>query len=266
MTDLLGGVLGNSGGLLEHLQGDQSRQAGLADLLSSLGATQSKPDGNIIDQVGGLFREKAGDAPDDFLNLLDQVNGKTGGMEKTTGMGAVVTLALNMLMGRDASGFANKAVKMGGVGALGSVAMQAFQNWQSGAPEAQSAISPAVHELADSDAESRAEALLCAMVAAAKADEHIDAEEEARLERAFKQSGMDASAQEFFLRELRAPLDAGRIAGMADDLETAAEIYAATLLVVDDMNAAERVYLGDLRDKLGMPSALAETIESNLKA
>lgn len=270
MTDLLGGVLGNSGGLLEHLQGDQTRQAGLADLLSSLGAQQTKPDGNIFDQIGGLIKgNQPDDAPDDFLELLNQVNGPTGGMDKTTGIGAAATLALNMLMGRDASGFANKAVKMGGVGALGSIALKAFQSWQ-GAQSTQApgiaAISPAVHELPDDDAEGRAEALLCAMVAAAKADEHIDTEEEARLIRAFEQSGMDVESQKFFIRELRQPLDAGRIAGMADDLETAAEIYAATLLVVDDMNAAERLYLSDLRAKLSLPSELAEAIETDLKA
>ncbi|MEO0411468.1 MAG: tellurite resistance TerB family protein [Pseudomonadota bacterium] len=270
MTDLLGGVLGNSGGLLEFLQGDQTRQAGLADLLSNLGAEQTKPDGNILDQIGGLIKgNQPDDKPDDFLDLLNQVNGPTGGMEQTTGLGAAATLALNMLMGRDASGFANKAVKMGGVAALGSIAMKAFQSWQQAqGSQAQgiAAISPAVHELPEDTAEARAEALLCAMVAAAKADEHIDAQEEARLTRAFTQSGMDTSAQQFFVRELRQPLNAARIAAMADDLETGAEIYAVTLLVVDDMNAAERAYLGDLKDKLGLPSELAATIEADLKA
>lgn len=272
MTDLLGGVLGNSGGLLEHLQGDQTRQGGLADLLGNLGAEQTKPDGNILDQIGGMIKGHPDDKPSDFLDMLNKVNGPSGGMEHATGLGAVATLAMSMLMGRNSSGFAGKAIKMGGVGALGGIAMKAFQAWQqsqqSNAPDIQgfAALSPAVHELSGADADQRAETLLIAMIAAAKADEHIDDTEAQRLTRAIEQSGMEADAQNFFIQEMRKPLDAGRIAALADDLETGAEIYAATLLVVDEMSAAERIYLGDLRDKLALPSELAAALEADLKA
>jgi uncharacterized membrane protein YebE (DUF533 family) len=273
MTDLLGGVLGNSGGLLEHLQGDQTRQGGLADLLGSLGATQTKPDGNVLDQIGGVITGKReGDNPDDFMDLLNKINGPAGGMEQPTGLGAVATLAMSMLMGRGSSGFANKALKMGGVGALGGLALQAFQKWQAGQQAAGSdiqsfaAMSPAIHELDEDASESRAEAVLITMIAAAKADEHIDAAEEERLTRAFEQSGMDGEARAFFLAELRKPLDPKRIADLADDMETAAELYAATLLVVDEMSASERSYLTHLREALGLPLDLATTLEADLKA
>lgn len=269
MTDLLGGVLGNSGGLLEQLQGDQTRQGGLADLLGALGAEQSKPDGNILDQIGGLIKGKQpDDAPDDYLDFLDHMNGPSDGMAKTTGMGAVATMALSMLMGKGSSGFAAKALKMGGVAALGGVALKAFEKWQSSNSDVQAAaaLSPALHELDGDGSETRAEALLMAMIAAAKADEHIDDVEAGRLTRAIEQSGMEQDAQTFFIQEMRKPLDAKRIASMADDMETAAEIYAATLLVVDEMSAAERAYLMDLRDALGLPGELAELLEADLKA
>lgn len=270
MTDLLGGVLGNSGGLLEQLQGDQTRQGGLADLLGSLGAEQSKPDGNILDQIGGLIKGKQpDDAPDNYLDFLNHMNGPSDGMAKTTGMGAVATMALSMLMGKGSSGFAAKALKMGGVAALGGIAMKAFQKWQqsqSSNIQAAAAISPPLHDLSGDASEHRAEAILVAMIAAAKADEHIDDVEAARLTRAIEQSGMEQNAQAFFLQEMRKPLDARRIAAMADDVETAAEIYAATLLVVDEMSAAERVYLGDLREALNLPPELAEMLEEDLKA
>lgn len=268
MTDLLEGVLGNSGGLLEHLQGDQTREGGLADLLLNLGAEQTKPDGNIFDQIGSLIKGKqADDAPDDFLDFLEHVNGPADGMDKTTGLGAAATLAMSMVMGRNPSGFAAKAVKMGGVNTLGASAMTAFQSWQNDDAAAPAATTtPPIHELSGTDADVRAQAVLMAMIAAAKADEHIDAVEEARLVRAIEQSGMDVDAQRFFVTELKKPLDAGRVAALADDLETGAEIYAATLLVIDEMDAAERLYLSDLKEKLGLPAALVASLEKDLKA
>ena len=91
-------------------------------------------------------------------------------------------------------------------------------------------------------------------VSAAKADGHVDADEQQRLFGAMDTLDLDNDAKAFLMDELRAPLDLRSVAAEARSPELAAEMYVASLLVCDEIDPSERQYLGP-SGKRHVPSA-----------
>jgi uncharacterized membrane protein YebE (DUF533 family) len=179
--------------------------------------------------------------------------------------GAVAGGLLALLMGgKGTRQLAGSALKVGGAAVLGGLAWQAWQGWQAGKTPAEGAgpltppapgetpFLPADPEAAD-DLSAR---LLQAMVAAAKADGHVTEEERDKIAAHLGEMGLAAEAQAMIAAELDAPLDAGRIAALARGPEEAAEIYAASLLVVDPEAPAEKGYLAMLAARLDLDAGL----------
>ena len=102
------------------------------------------------------------------------------------------------------------------------------------------------------------------MIAAAKADGHIDAGERQRIMQAMDRAGLGSEEASFIRNEIEAPLDAGEIAKLADTPEMAAEIYTASLLAIDVNQPAERAYLDDLARKLELPADLVQHLEATV--
>lgn len=65
-------------------------------------------------------------------------------------------------------------------------------------------------------------------------------------------------------QEIRKPLDAARIAALATSPELASEIYLASLMVIDEQNEREKIYLNSLAEKLGLDPQLRLEIEQQL--
>ncbi|WP_439527158.1 tellurite resistance TerB family protein [Pannonibacter sp.] len=107
--------------------------------------------------------------------------------------------------------------------------------------------------------------LLTAMIAAAKADGHIDADEQRRIFGKMDEAGLDNEAKAFLMDELRAPLDLDKIVASATTPETAAEIYAASRLAIDPDHRAEHAYLQMLAARLDLDPALVAEIENAVK-
>ncbi|MEM6492710.1 MAG: tellurite resistance TerB family protein, partial [Pseudomonadota bacterium] len=114
--------------------------------------------------------------------------------------------------------------------------------------------------------EDRARVLVRAMISAAKADGHIDAQERQRITGQLDALGLDAPDRDFVFDELTKPLDVGAVAAGADGPEAAAEIYAASLLCIDVDSPHERRYLDDLAARMGVAPDLARHIEANAAA
>jgi len=114
--------------------------------------------------------------------------------------------------------------------------------------------------------EDRARALVRAMIAAAKADGHIDAAERARIAGQIDALGLEAPDRNFVFDELTKPLDVAAVAAGADGPEAAAEIYAASLLCIDLDHPQERRYLDDLAARMVVAPDLARHIEANAAA
>lgn len=109
-----------------------------------------------------------------------------------------------------------------------------------------------------------ADLLLTAMVAAAKADGVLDAEERARLENYLYESGADRQDWAHLDRLMRQPVDLDSLVARVRDPVTAAEVYGAAFLAIDVDTPAERAFLSMLAARLGLDDWTVRDIESRL--
>lgn len=100
--------------------------------------------------------------------------------------------------------------------------------------------------------ENRAMLALKAMLSAAKADGQIDQRERERILNKLEDAGADEATRRFITEEAAAPLDIDALVRQVSDQQTAAQVYAASLLAIKVDTAAERAYLRDLSSKLGL--------------
>lgn len=195
--------------------------------------------------------------------------------------GGLAALLLGSKGGRELGG---SVLKLGGMAVIGGLAYKAYRDWQAnqqGAPSAESASSaartsvpvlpppsesPFAPDHAPQGEAKLAETLIVAMIAAAKADGHIDAEERGRIYERLEAGGLDSEEVAFLQRELQAPLDMDRLVRAAVNKETAVEIYAASLLAVRADTPAERGYLAMLAGRLGLEPELVQSIEGAVAA
>lgn len=184
---------------------------------------------------------------------------------QSLGRGAAAGSLLALLLGTQAGRrLTGAGLRLGSLAALGGLAYRAYQNWQ-GQQGAVGAGTP-VDQLAGPEAERRSLALLRAMIAAAKADGHIDDAERARIDQQLASLALDRDSQEFFREELAKPLSAKEVAAGADSPAAAAEIYLASLMAIDEQNETERGYLRELAGELGLAPDLVSTLEEQARA
>lgn len=114
--------------------------------------------------------------------------------------------------------------------------------------------------------ENRALLTLRAMVAAAKADGQIDQRERERILDKMKDAGADDQTRGFVAKEAAAPLDIDALVRDVPDQQTAAQIYAASLLAIKVDTPAERAYLRELSQKLGLDDQVVANLHDVLGA
>jgi uncharacterized membrane protein YebE (DUF533 family) len=219
---------------------------------------------NMLDQMLSAGRDLASQGQslaEKHLNVPAQGPERDAALSNL-GKGALAGGALAVLLGTGAGRkLAGTAAALGGIGALGKVAYDAYNNWQSQQSQAAASAGVPVGELQGDAAEQRSRALFRAMVAAANADGHIDAAELAAIEQGLGQLGLDAATRELIEAELSRPLDAVAVASAADSPETAAELYLASLFVIDVDHPQERAYLDRLAAELQIQPTLAAELE-----
>src|SRR6185437_12183339 len=108
--------------------------------------------------------------------------------------------------------------------------------------------------------------LVRAMIAAAKADGHIDATEQRRIFQHVEGQGLDAEAKAFVFDALSAPVGVTEIAAAARTPEQAAELYLASRVAIDPDQPAERAYLDALAHRLSLPPGLAAHLDRQVEA
>ena len=140
------------------------------------------------------------------------------------------------------------------------MAYKAFNTWQQNSSVPVQASQPrTVDRIPAPEAEFHGKAVLRAIIAAAKADGHIDDRERQLIDQSIAQLTDDRDVQLFVDQELRKPMDPAEIAASATTPEIAAEMYLASLLMVDEENFMERAYLDELARQLKLdPSFKAE--------
>jgi len=183
-----------------------------------------------------------------------------------TAMTGAAGLAAGMLLSGGKPGkLLGNAAKVGAIAAVGGLAYKAWQNHQqnqaapSGAqPPRQDAFIPAPSDTAAQ--EELGKSLVRAMIAAAKADGRIDAEEKEAIFEKLKTMPLSAEEKAWVFDELSTPLDINAVVARADTPEHAAEIYAASLVAISADTAAEQAYLEALAIKLKLDPALVAEI------
>lgn len=199
--------------------------------------------------------------------LGDLLGGAGGALMGGKGKGALAAGALGLLLGKRRLGkLGGNAMAYGGLAALGVLAYQAFSNWQARQAGAPRREPQTLDRLPPEKAEEHSQALLKALVAAAKADGHVDERERQLIESELAKVAEDDELQRWLHAELNRPLDPAEVARAADTPELAAEIYLASLLAVDEAQFMERAYLDELARQLRLDPQLQAELETQARA
>lgn len=173
-----------------------------------------------------------------------------------------------------------KIATYGAAAALGAVALKAYQDWQSNKAGTQTQPSdpvpspapqpryapPAALSWSEPEVEQHSRVILAAMIAAAKSDGHIGDEERQLIESELVRVAPSPADRAWFEAELQKPADPAAIAALASSPETAAELYLASALVIDEESFMERAYLDELARQLGLDPSLKLQLEAQIKA
>lgn len=183
------------------------------------------------------------------------------------GGGALSGGALAMLLGsKKGRSLGGKVITYGGLAALGVLAYKAYGNWQQQNKGTVDQHEPqTVDRLPAPQAEQHCHAILKALIGAAKADGHIDQQERQLIDSEIAKLTSDLSLQRWFDQELAKPLDPADVAGAATTEEMAAEMYLASLLVINEQNYMEGAYLQELARQLKLPAELKAELDFQAK-
>ena len=219
--------------LLQQLLGGRGDMLDRGQLTAQARDLGKRGEDFLIDTLG------MEDTPDARANVRHQA--------KLAGLAGAVALVLR-------SRSARKLAALGGLAALGTIAYRGHQRG-----EMPSDFRDAVNLLTGKSAEDRATVLLTAMVAAARADGTIDADERAIID-AYPDADLDT------LRDLLStPADPKAIAALATSEQMGAEIYAVSARVAEGMNPMERRYLDSLAMALRLDPEAAARIETDVR-
>ncbi len=269
--------------LLDQFLGAQGGQAGASPPATRPGAQPP---------AAGVQPPAAGGAG--ASGLLEQgqafLKGQGGSLASGALAGGLVSLLTSSKKGRK---FGKKAVTYGGLALVGALAYQAYRGYQqrqgagavpaspatppvatipgasvpqTGTPRAEPELlpppadSPFAPERAPGGPDAFARTILKAMIFAAKADGHIDGEEQRRIFARLDQLGLGMEERAFVIEQLSAPLDIEALVAEAATPEAGAEIYAASLLAIDPDGPAEKAYLDLLAHRLQLPPELVEEL------
>ncbi|MGC5702240.1 tellurite resistance TerB family protein [Pseudomonas sp. NFXW11] len=218
----------------------------------------------MLQKQAGSTPSHSGKAPQGGLG--DLLGGKAGALLSGAGGGALAAGAMGLLLGnKKARKFGGKALTYGGLAALGVLAYKAYGNWQAQQGTAPRNEPQTLDRLPAPQAEQHSQAILKALVAAAKADGHVDERERALIEGEFSKLDNDPQLQQWLHSELNKPLDPADVARAAHTPEMAAEMYLASVLLVDEEHFMEKAYLDELARQLQLPPGLKAELENQVR-
>ena len=196
------------------------------------------------------------------------------------GAGAAAGGLLGLLLGgKKLHKMAGGVAGYGGAAVVGALAYRAFQAWQqgqaaAGAPTAPAAPAPAAAPSGETrflpplpaapDAPPFALALVRAMIGAAKADGHIDADEQRKIFDHVERLDLDAASKALVFDALAKPVDLAEVAAAATSSEQRAELYVACRMLIDPDEPGERAYLEALAFRLALPTELVAHLEQQV--
>lgn len=215
----------------------------------------------ILNQYSGnkAAQPTTGQGIGDKLGQLG--NRMPGGLAGGAVAGGVMALILS---NKSARKFAGTAATFGGAALLGGLAYKAYQNWQQGKQDA-----TPVHEDSFSSAEILSPdyqlTLIKAMIAAARADGHIDANEQQHIFEAVDKMALTTAEKALVLDLLHQPIKIDELVQGATTLEQKSELYLVSCLIADPDQHVEKVYLAQLAGRLDLPPELAQQLQDQAR-
>jgi uncharacterized membrane protein YebE (DUF533 family) len=198
----------------------------------------------------------------DLNKIVDGLmkSGVLGGLAGGVAGGALTGL----LGGKGAKKLGKTALQAGVLAAVGGLAWKAYQTYASKsgatAQPAPGSTAPALpapsHELL----------MVRAMIAAAHADGHLDAREQARIFEQVDRMGLAADDKALLFDELRRPLGLLELVELTPDTEAGAEVYAASLLAIDPSQPVSQRYLEELARRLQLPPELVRAVQAEVES
>jgi uncharacterized membrane protein YebE (DUF533 family) len=194
-------------------------------------------------------------------------------------------------------GAVENLAKAGGLALLGTLAYQAYGNYQQqkaagGRPTMKGAVSesaqgmmsqagsllsgilggapsqtvPATAQTLPEAGSDLALAVIRAMIGAGKADGHMDAAESEKIIGRLEQAGLSSRERALLMQEMANTPDIMSIAAGSRTPQEAAEIYLAALLVCDSQCEREQQYLANLAEALKLEPAFTASLQQELLA
>lgn len=222
----------------------------------------------LMKQAGGQSgSQSSGSGVKSVLSGLSQQLGNSGGASSSGGVDMKSLLgggALGALVGsKGGRKMGGKALKYGAIAGVGALAWKAWKSSQQSSEDAgqSDAEGERVDALSGDIQERRSLELLQAMIMAARADGHIDEQEQALISGQMEEMGADEELNRWVEQTLQAPLDAEALAKEADSPQAAREMYLISVAVVDEQNPMERAWL----DQLGSALNLGDDVTAELE-
>lgn len=225
----------------------------------------------LLDQLLGSQLPGAGGTVRDRAGQIGQL-----AKDNPLATGAIAAVLLGTGTGRQLTG---SVLKLGGLAAIAGLGYQAYKNWQAGQqPQAADVSAAAKSEpelvappsgsgFSIEDQANNADfavVLVRAMIAAARADGHIDSAEREAILGKVKLAGLGADAETFLEKELTNPVDLDAIIAAASTESQKVELYTASRIAVNPDSRAERGYLDLLAGRLGLADGLVDHIEATV--
>jgi uncharacterized membrane protein YebE (DUF533 family) len=257
LTGMLGGSSGQAGSgggiadvISSALGGGKGGSGGIGDLLSSmLGGGQQ-----------GAGATGAGGGIGDLLsNMLGDVGRAVGGNQNLA-LGGIGALVGSLLGGGGKS--LGGAVGGGLMALLGAMAFNALKGSGEQKPQVPVGLLEPQTEAEKKELEQNSALVLRAMINATKADGQIDEGEINRVVGKLKEIGIDDEAERYLTAQMQQPMETEKlIAAAQGQPELAAQIYGASLLAIEVDTQAEKNYLDQLADGLGLSRQVTGRIQ-----
>ena len=231
---------------------------------------------NLLNQFLGASDTSQEDQKGQLEGLSNKVsnlaNGIPGGLAGGAAAGGLMAL---LMSNKSARKYAGKAAKYGGAAMLGGLAFKGYQNWSSKNPSSAQSSNhtqqPGITEARDQQAikdyarnshnDMELTVIIKAMIAAAKADGHIDAKEQQHIFQAVEKMNLSAEEKGIVFDSLQKDISIHELVSGIDSLEIKTEIYLASCLVIDLDQPSERKHLDELGSALALPKELLQQIE-----
>ena len=216
----------------------------------------------------------------DFNKMLGSLN--KSGISKGLLGGLAGGVVAGGLMTKGGRKTAKKALKYGGIAAVGGLAWQAYKNYQANqdtsaqtnqnipVPPAAAALQyqqqlneQQFDNLTNND-NSQSLFVVKTMVAAAMADGHLDGGEYQRIIDKAAELGLDADEQRIIFDEIKQPMMIDLIVAQTSTPVLAVEVYTASVLAIDESQPKSEAYLSELDNKLNIPQPSVSSVHREL--